>query len=341
MLEAKLVKDKAEWEQFVLSQRYSIFLQSSEYMEFSAAMGDESWIIGLYEGNMLIGGSLAIAVNAKRGRHLVLPYGPIGKNLSEEQLQIFFDFAKKMAVDHGFSFIRLSPFVEDNKNYRNILKKKGALKAPMHILAEDTWILDIQKNEQALLSQMNKNHRNLINRCGKEGVHITKTTDGAALDRLNSMHNVVAKRHHFHRFSTRFIEREFNTFAKNNHALIIEARLPDGRLDASAIIIFYGNMAAYRHSASLQLEKRLPTSYLIQWEAIKEAKKRGVMWYNFWGIAPEGASSKHPFFGITHFKKGFGGNHMGLLPCFDIPLKSRYYLTRYFEFFRSIKRGFK
>ena len=112
-------------------------------------------------------------------------------------------------------------------------------------------------------------------------------------------------------------------------------------MDASAIIIFYGNMAAYRHSASLQLDKRLPTSYLIQWEAIKEAKKRGVMWYNFWGIAPEGASSKHPFFGITHFKKGFGGSHMELLPCFDIPLKMRYYLTRYFEFFRSIKRGFK
>ena len=147
MLEARLVENKKEWENFVLSQRYSIFLQSPEYMEFSLAMGDESWIIGLYENNKLIGGSLAIAVNAKRGRHIVLPYGPLGDNLTEQQLLVFFEFAKKLAIKHGFSFIRLSPFVRDNESYRMALKKMGSLKAPMHILAEDTWILDIQKNE--------------------------------------------------------------------------------------------------------------------------------------------------------------------------------------------------
>ncbi len=341
MLEAKLVEHKKEWEDFVLTQKYSIFLQSPEYMEFSEAMGDKYWIIGLYENNRLIGGSVATAVNAKRGRHLVLPYGPLGDSMNEPQLKTFFEFTKKLAKDNGFSFIRLSPFVKNSESYRNTLKQMGALQAPMHILAEHTWLLDIRASEQKLLSDMNKNHRNLINRCVKEGVKITKTTDADALDRLNSMHNVVAKRHHFHRFSARFVEREFNVFSKKGEALIFEATLPDGRLDASAIIIFYGNMAAYRHSASLQLDKRLPTSYLIQWEAIQEAKKRGIMWYNFWGIAPDGASPKHPFFGITHFKKGFGGTPMELVPCFDIPLTRRYYLTRYFEFFRSMKRGFK
>ncbi|GAI33015.1 unnamed protein product, partial [marine sediment metagenome] len=28
-----------------------------------------------------------------------------------------------------------------------------------------------------------------------------------------------------------------------------------------------------------------PASYLLQWEAIKEAKNRGCKLYNFWGIA--------------------------------------------------------
>ncbi len=336
-----MVENKKEWESFVLAQQYSIFLQSQQYMEFSDAMGDRYWVIGLYEDDTLIGGSLAIAVNAKRGRHLMLPYGPLGSNLNETQLKTFFEFAKKLAGDHGFSFIRVSPFVKNNECHQEILKKIGALPAPMHILSEHTWLLDISASEQTLLSDMNKNHRNLINRCIKEGVRITKTTDAGALARLNSMHNVVAKRHRFHRFSARFIDREFNAFSKKDGALIFEATLPDGRLDASAIIIFYGNMAAYRHSASLQLDKRLPSSYLIQWEAIREAKKRGIMWYNFWGIAPDGASPKHPFFGITHFKKGFGGSGMELVPCFDIPLSRLYYITRYFEFFRSIKRGFK
>lgn len=336
-----MIEHSQEWEQFVLSQKFTVFLQSFNYTDFLRNMNEPFWIVGLYDDNKLIGGSLISGVNARRGRHLVLPYGPIVNFSNEKQLQIFFDFVKGLALRNNYSFIRFSPFNEDNKEYRSSLERIGAKKAPIHILAEHTWILHIQKSESELLREMNKNHRNLISRCKKEGVIVTKSASKVSLDALNDMHTIVAKRHKFHRFSKNFIQREFSAFAQKGEALIFEARLPDGRLDSSAIIIFYGNMAAYRHSASLQLDKRLPTSYLIQWEAIQEAKKRGIVWYNFWGIAPQDATPKHPFFGITHFKKGFGGMLMNLIPCHDIPLKWTYYLTKYFEILRSIKRGFK
>jgi lipid II:glycine glycyltransferase (peptidoglycan interpeptide bridge formation enzyme) len=117
--------------------------------------------------------------------------------------------------------------------------------------------------------------------------------------------------------------------------------LPDGRLDGAAVIIYYGNMAAYRHSGSLNLDSRYPTSYLLQWHAIQEAKGRGMEWYNFWGIAPENATKKHPFFGITHFKKGFGGENKKLLYCQDFRInKTRYLLTKIIETIRRIRRGF-
>ena len=62
--------------------------------------------------------------------------------------------------------------------------------------------------------------------------------------------------------------------------------------------------------------------------------------YNFWGIAPETASKDHPFFGITHYKKGFGGYQRDIVHCHDIVLSSRYYLTWIVETIRSKKRGF-
>lgn len=341
MLEAKIITNRAVWEEFVSSQEYALFLQSAHYTTFADSRGEKWWIVGLYEDTKLIGGSLIIGVEARRGRHMMLQYGPLLNYENEKQLKVFFSFIKELALKEGFGFIRFSPFVAKTSERLTRLKNIGCRLAPMHILAEHTWMLDIAPDEQDLFSAMNKNHRNLIHRCEKEGVKITKTTSQVALDELNEMHNVVAKRHRFHRFSKDFIEKEFHALSTKNNAVIFEARLPDGRIDASAIIVFYGNTAAYRHSASLQLDKRLPTSYLIQWEAIKEAKRRGLKWYNFWGIAPHDADKRHPFYGITHFKKGFGGSELELIPCHDIPLKQTYILTRWFEIFRSIRRGFK
>ncbi len=122
--------------------------------------------------------------------------------------------------------------------------------------------------------------------------------------------------------------------------MLLLGYLPDGTLDSGAVIMSYGTMACYRHGASLGLDKRVPTSYLVQWRAIQEAKRRGCHWYNLWGVAPEGSSKKHPFFGITHFKKGFGGVQKDLLHCQDLPLRPGYWVNWTIETIRRMKRGF-
>ena len=42
----------------------------------------------------------------------------------------------------------------------------------------------------------------------------------------------------------------------------------------AAIIIFYGDCAYYHHSASSDEAREVPASYFLQWQIIKEAKKR-------------------------------------------------------------------
>lgn len=340
-MEARILENTNEWEEFVLQQKYTLFLQSPAYISFNKSQGDEAYIVGLFENGKLIGGSLVIGVKAKRGNFLTLPYGPILDFSNKDQVTTFFNFLKKKAKETGYSFIRTSPFENETKDILDVFKSIGAKKSPIHILAENTWILDTTEDLDSILKNMNKNHRNLIRRCERDGVKVTMSTDENVLDRLNDMTDEVAKRHKFHRFSRSFVSGEMKTYADSGEAVIFEATLPDGRVDASAMFIFYGNLAAYRHSASLNLDKRLPSSYLIQWNAIQEAKKRGIRWYNFWGIAPEGADKSHPFYGITHFKKGFGGASKNLVPCQDIPVSPKYYVTRAFEIVRSIRRGFK
>lgn len=328
------------WESFVQKQKSTLFVQSPQYGEFYKTLGEKFFILGILQEGELVGGSLVVSTHARRGNFLYLPYGPfLPTQKSKEALQLFTDYLKNYAKKHNYSFIRVSPFLEENSDSRTLFKDCHYRPAPMHVLAETTWILDIRSSEETLLKNMNKNHRNLIRRCEREGVVIRQSNDPKDLKGLDEMLEVTAQRHNFTKFSHNYIQSEFKNFLPDN-TLLFEARLPDGRLDGAAIIMFYGNMACYRHSASLGLESKLPSSYLLQWEVIKEAKKRGMQWYNFWGIAPLGSSKKHPFFGISHFKKGFGGEIRNILHCQDFVVSKKYYLNWIIEQFRKRKRGF-
>ncbi len=340
-----LIEHPQKWEKFIKKQENSLFIQAPAYGDFYETLQEKQWIIGVIEDDEIIAGSLVLSVHAKRGNFLYLPYGPIvsDKCTDEEReviLDYFFSYLKKFALDKKFDFIKASPFIPDSEPSRNMYARYGFRPSPMHILAETTWILDVAKSEEELMREMKKNHRNLIRRCNREGVVVEKSSNKEDLQGLNSMMDATALRHNFVRFSNKYIENEFEVFSRNNNALVFNAYLPDGRLDASAVIIFYGAMAAYRHSASLNLDKRLPTSYALQWEVIKEVKRRGIKYYNFWGIAPDDSPKTHPFYGITHFKKGFGGFQQDLLHCHDMPLTWKYWFNWLVESVRKIKRGF-
>jgi lipid II:glycine glycyltransferase (peptidoglycan interpeptide bridge formation enzyme) len=341
------IEKEEEWKKFILDQPDTLFVQSPSYGDFYADMGEKYWIVGIYKAGVLVGGSLVVSTHARRGNFLYLPYGPVfSRELMEhskewgEAMVLFVDFLTTFAKKSGYDFIKASPFLDDADDIQNLFSKNGFRDAPLHILAETTWLVDVSVEEKDLLKGMRKNHRNLIRRCIRDGVRVEIKTGEAALDRLNDMLDTVAKRHHFHRFSRKYISDEFRTFQKENEAAIFEAYLPDGTLDASAIIMFFGTMANYRHSASLNLDKRLPSSYLIQWEVMREAKKRGMKWYNLWGIAPTDASKEHPFHGITHFKKGFGGQERQLVHCQDLPLSKKYWINWIIQTIRKKKRRF-
>lgn len=335
------IKKENIWEKFVKKQKYTSFVQSSNYGKFYKNLGEDYWILGIFdEQKTLVGGSIILSTHAKRGNFFYLPYGPILEYNNELIKKTFFVELSKFAREKKMDFIRISPLILDTEEGRGAIQKFGYRPAPMHVLAENSWLLDLSKDEQILLLGMKKNHRNLIRRCEREGVRIEQKVDKKSIDILHHMLDITEKRHNFIRFSREYINAEFKKFFEAGEATIFVGYLPDGRPDSATIIIFYGTMAVYRHSASLNIEKRLPTSYLMQWKIIQEAKKRGMKWYNFWGVDPIGAKDSHPFAGIGHFKRGFGGFQESLLHCHDLPITKRYWINWTIEMIRKKRRGF-
>ncbi|MBU2635294.1 peptidoglycan bridge formation glycyltransferase FemA/FemB family protein, partial [Patescibacteria group bacterium] len=148
----------------------------------------------------------------------------------------------------------------------------------------------------------------------------------------------TADRHHFVPFSLNYLKNQFSCFALNNQIIIYLGKYKE-EIISGAVMIFWQNIGFYHHGASLSKYNKIPVSYLLQWEAIKEAKRQGCERYNFWGIAPDDNKS-HAWAGLSLFKKGFGGYRKDYVQTQDLPLSKMYYLiTRPFEKIRRIKRG--
>jgi len=104
---------------------------------------------------------------------------------------------------------------------------------------------------------------------------------------------------------------------------------------ASAIVSFYKNRATYLFGASSDEMRNVMAPYELHWKIIAEAKRRGCTEYDFFGIAPDD-DKKHPWAGVTSFKKKFGGKQVDLLGSWDLILRSNEY--RVFKILERLRR---
>ena len=294
------------------------FLQSTEWGELQKKL--EYKIFWIKSDHDQI---LSIFINSKRGRFLFVPHGPI---INKDLLNNLLIIAKK----NNCAFIRYAPLINKTNDNQLLFSNLGFRRAPIHMHAEDVWVLPIDKPEDQLLTEMRKTTRYLIKKATKDKVIIAKRTDIGAVDDFYKIYLETAKREHFVPFSKDYITHEFNSFNKTGNALFLF-----GNNTAAALILFTKSTGFYHQGASIHT--KIPVTYLLQWEAIREAKKRGCVFYNFWGISPND-NPKHPWHGLTQFKQGFGGHMINFLPTLDLPLSPKYYLTYLYETILRLKR---
>ncbi|MDP3794658.1 MAG: peptidoglycan bridge formation glycyltransferase FemA/FemB family protein, partial [bacterium] len=332
---------EAVWDAFVCSQPDYTFLDAWAWGSFQEAMGSRVWRLGIFADDTLVGAGLVILVAARRGRFLFVPHGPIvesgiGNDKSKGAVAAFIEKLKDLAAEERCSFIRVSPLLPDTKEHRRVFDDLGFRRAPIHMHAEATWVLDLTVPLEQLLKDMRKTTRYLVRKAEKDGVTVSFGNDAAAIEDFCTLYRQTARRQRFVPFTPEYIEREMAAFGPE-HARVALAR-HEGRLASGAIIIDYGTRAFYHHGASVQHRdipassvagapssagiRSIPASYLVQWAIVQDAKARGIKEYNFWGVD---FRPNHPWSGVTLFKTGFGGSARSYVPTQDLPLGMRYW----------------
>jgi lipid II:glycine glycyltransferase (peptidoglycan interpeptide bridge formation enzyme) len=347
----KELKDKNLWEEFLLDCEEKTFLQSWNWGEFCKKEGNKIWRFGIYNSEQLMGTAFFYKIQAKRGTFIFVPHGPNIKSKIKNQkskiLGILLEELKRIAKEEKCDFIRIAPILERNEENSKIFKDLGFKEAPIHIHPELTWELDITPSEDEILMKMRKTTRYLIKQVQKNGdVEIIQSANINDVEKFDKLNQQTVDRHHFVPFSLDYLKNEFLAFSPDSQISIFLGKYKE-ELVSSGIFVFWQGIAFYHHGASSLKYSRIPVSYLLLWEAIKEARSKGCKKFNFWGITEENWKLKignwkfgqHPWSGLTLFKMGFGGYKKEYVKTQDFPLSKKYYLTYLFEKMRKIKRG--
>lgn len=334
----KNIQNKEVWEKFLLDCQEKTFLQSWNWGEFQKIMGNKIWRLGIYEGEKLISVALVVKVSARRGTYLNIPHGPVSDLKDNDQiLEVILKELNKISKEEKADFIRVSPIWERSEENERAFKVNGFREAPMHEHAESSWKLGINPLEDELLNNMRKTTRYLIRQAQKnKDINVSQSYKVEAVEIFDNLYQEVVKVQHFTPFSLNYLKAEFVSFNEDNQIALFFGEYK-GETVASAFVIFWSNIGFYHHAALLPKFHKVPVSYLLQWEAIKEARKRGCVLYDFWGYVPP--KSKHPWAGPTLFKMGFGGKAYEYVKTQDFPLNKKYYLTYIFEKLRKTRRG--
>jgi len=354
------VTDASIWNDLVVSALDYTFLQSWEFGELQKELGHKIYRLKFNDdkGQTLLLASFLV-VAAKRGTIMQFRHAPLllTSEVSSTQWQEFLVQIQELAKQEACDLIRMQPLLlADAENAKSAafidaLNYAEFADAPIHnIDAQKTLVLNIDRSDEELLTNMRKQTRYYVKRAEKDGIEVEKFSDGKNLVPISEfykIHHDTTVRQKFTSFSESYYKKAYLAYnslqGHITNAVRSEVYLAkfEGKYFAGGIFVFFGKKAFYSDGGSLTSYSKLPGSYLLQWNAIKRAKELGCVSYNFWGgVSPDQEDTKYPWYGIDLFKRGFGGDRVDYIHAQDKGLTWKYSLQKILETIERKRRGY-
>ncbi|MFA7308993.1 MAG: peptidoglycan bridge formation glycyltransferase FemA/FemB family protein [Patescibacteria group bacterium] len=253
------------------------------------------------------------------GNYFFIPKGP------EIVTKEFLKETKKIARKHKAFFIRVEP---------QEIKEGVKLTKSLDIHPKTTLVLSLSQSEEVLFESLKPKTRYNIRLAQKKGVVIEKTQNPENIKIFFDLTLQTAERDKIRSHPKSYYKTMMETLGRDGTVTLYLARYQNKYI-AATLVSFYKSTATYLHGASSNEHRNVMAPYLLQWQAIVDAKNKKCIWYDFFGIA-DTDDDNHPWAGITRFKKGFGGEVITSPGTYDYPVSNIRYLL-YTKFRLAIK----
>lgn len=302
------------WDTFVRESPGGSFLQSWAWGEFQRAAGFSPLrLVVCQESSRKEWEAASLVVRRPlpfRRFFLYAPWGPVfrAEYASAVAVPVFHALADALRrhLHGGGVFARVEPHISSDVDIAHALKEAGFLRSERSIQPRDTRVLDLTHSEDNMLRAMHPKTRYNIRLARRRGVTVTKRTNAEGVQIFLALCRDVQRRGAFQYHPEPYYRTMLEILAPAGMLTILVAEYQGTPL-AAHLLLRFGNTMTYAHGASSNRQRHVMAPVLLQWEGILRAKAAGATRYDFFGIAPFGASATHPWFGITRFKEGFGG----------------------------------
>lgn len=205
----------------------------------------------------------------------------------------------------------------------NTTFRKGSrlYRAPVDIQPPDTVVLDLAPDEEELLNGMKPKTRYNVRLAMKKGVEVRLGTV-EDLELWYALYQETAARDRIAIHPYAYYRALFDlslSYGGESPALSLFLAYYEGTLVGGILVALFKDMAIYLYGASSNRHRNVMASYLLQWEAMKWAKRMGARTYDLFGIPPR-EDPTHPMVGLYRFKTGFGGKILHRWGCWDYPI---------------------
>ena len=208
-------------------------------------------------------------------------------------------------------FIKIDPDVESGE-WR--VESGEWQESREQIQFRNTMTIDLTQDEEALLAAMHHKTRYNIRLAGRKGVAI-REGDLGDLDLLYDMYRETAQRDGFIIRPLEYYGDAWGSFVQAGLGQPLIADV-EGQPVAALILFHFGKTAYYFYGMSRNAHRDKMPNHLLQWEAMRWAKRRGCATYDLWG-APDVLDESDPMYGVYRFKQGLGAQFVRHIGAWD------------------------
>lgn len=258
------------------------------------------------------------------------PEGPIvrGGDWSEpanvEALTTLNTYLRRRARRDHAVFAKIEPHVAQSAPMTKAFQTLSWRPSPVSLQAQHVAHVDISPSENDIWDNFKKNARYNIRYAEKQGVEVVRGQGPWELGMFSQLYHATAAEKNFSYRDKAYLEAFRQHLMEDRNLAEAYVAIHDGEPIAAAIVTYYGNESVYLYAGSSKRNQTLYGTYLIQWEAMKEAKRRGCTFYNMTGVAAT-ADPEDAWAGLRRFKLKFGSEVVHLVGAHDAVYKPLLY----------------
>ena len=325
----RLIQDRAVWDRLADSHPNRHLLQTWAWGELKSQHGWQAERLALLDGDEAVAGAQVLSRAIGRLFPIAyVPKGPMVDWTNAPQVTALLTAVRDFCRRQRCAFIKIEPPIRSDDRLLRHLTALGFRPSRWAVQPPRTILVDLALPEEHILAAMKQKTRYNIRLAHRKGVSVRQGTSADIGTFFNLMIR-TGQRDSFSIHDRQYYSDAFLLYQPERCALLLAE--VTGKPVAGLMVFAHPPVAYYLFGASSDDARELMPNYLLQWEAMRWARRHACNIYDLWGVPDQDEETMESrvgkldatgqgLWGVYRFKRGFGGRVVRDVGAFDFVL---------------------